>query len=55
MKQWIRRLWQAVCVNVLRREDGHMLRRDDGHMLRRVMEFEVEGSQKKGRLKGQAG
>ena len=30
---------------------GHMLRREDGHVLRRALDFEVEGQNKKGRLK----
>ena len=29
---------------------GLVLRREDGHLLRRVLEFEVEGRRKKGRL-----
>ena len=30
---------------------GHVLRREDGHVLRRALDFEVEGKNKKGRLK----
>ena len=30
---------------------GHVLRRDDGHVLRKVLEFEVKGKRKRGRLK----
>ena len=30
---------------------GHVLRREDGHILRRVLDFEVDGQRKKGRLK----
>ena len=29
----------------------HVLRRDDGHVLRKVLEFEVRGKRKQGRLK----
>ena len=30
---------------------GHVLRRDDGHVLRKMLEFEVRGKRKPGRLK----
>ena len=30
---------------------GYVLRREGGHVLRRVLDFEVEGQRKKGRLK----
>ena len=30
---------------------GHVLMREDGHVFRRVLDFELEGQSKKGRLK----
>ena len=30
---------------------GHVLRRDDGHVLRKVLELEVKGKRKRGRLR----